>query len=187
MTDARPAPEAIDVPAASMPLPAPDAQTHPFHHAVPPGNRATDLALAALIRTRDAALAWAYGTWIYGQSLRGPMPDHMVLYPRELRPGHAEKADALFQGRWFLPGGQVRTEGASPFGVEPPSEPGPRNCTAFHGCATFTAAAAMPRAPMRKRCGRLDRAGRLLAQARLASACDRAAAYLLGRQWRAHH
>lgn len=140
MTDARPAPEAIDVPAASMPLPAPDAQTHPFHHAVPPGNRATDLALAALIRTRDAALAWAYGTWIYGQSLRGPMPDHMVLYPRELRPGHAEKADALFQGRWFLPGGQVRTEGASPFGVEPPSETWAEELHGFSWLRHFTAA-----------------------------------------------
>ena len=87
------------------------------------GNRTIDLAGAAIIRTRDALLARAFGTWAYGQTLRGPMPDHMVLYPPELRPGRASAADALFQGRWFLPGGQLRAPGgSSPFAADPPSE-----------------------------------------------------------------
>ncbi|MEP5927545.1 MAG: hypothetical protein ABJ325_08855, partial [Nitratireductor sp.] len=47
------------------------------------GNRSIDLAGAAIIRARDATLARGFGTWAYGQSLRGPMPDHMVLYPPE--------------------------------------------------------------------------------------------------------
>ena len=38
------------------------------------GNRTIDLAGAAIIRTRDALLARAFGTWAYGQTLRGPMP-----------------------------------------------------------------------------------------------------------------
>ncbi|PKQ09052.1 MAG: hypothetical protein CVT73_04670, partial [Alphaproteobacteria bacterium HGW-Alphaproteobacteria-12] len=79
----------------------------------PTGNRAIDLAGAIFIRARDAGLARAFGTWAYGQSLRGPMPDHMVLYPPELRPGRPATADALFQGRWFLPGGQMRAPGGS--------------------------------------------------------------------------
>ena len=86
------------------------------------GNRLIDLAFAAAGRIRTAAMDRFYGTWVYGQTLRGPMPDHMLHYPRELRPGRASRADAMFQGRWFLPGGQVRAPGgSSPFAADPPS------------------------------------------------------------------
>ncbi|MEP0709341.1 MAG: heparinase II/III family protein [Parvibaculum sp.] len=109
--------------------------------AAPSGNRAIDLAGAALVRMRDAGLARAFDTWAYGQSLRGPMPDHMVLYPPELRPGRASAADALFQGRWFLPGGQVRAPGgSSPFAADPPSETWAEELHGFSWLRHFTAA-----------------------------------------------
>lgn len=105
------------------------------------GNRAIDLAGAALVRTRDALLARAFGTWAYGQTLRGPMPDHMVLYPPELRPGRASAADALFQGRWFLPGGQLRAPGgSSPFAADPPSERWAEELHGFSWLRHFTTA-----------------------------------------------
>ena len=106
-----------------------------------PGNRLTDLAGAALIRARDAALAHVFNTWAYGQTLRGPMPDHMVLYPPELRPGRTSAADALFQGRWFLPGGQVRAPGgSSPFAADPPSERWAEELHGFSWLRHFTTA-----------------------------------------------
>lgn len=105
------------------------------------GNRLIDLAGAALTRTRDAALARIFNTWVYGQTLRGPMPDHMVLYPPELRPGRASAADALFQGRWFLPGGQVRAPGgSSPFAADPPSERWAEELHGFSWLRHFTTA-----------------------------------------------
>ena len=88
-----------------------------------PGNRMPDLAGAMLGRARDAVFARMYSSWLYGQTLRGPMPDHMILYPEDLRPGRVEAADAMFQGRWYLPGGQVRLNaGGSPFSAGVPSE-----------------------------------------------------------------
>jgi uncharacterized heparinase superfamily protein len=88
-----------------------------------PGNRVPDLGRAMLGRARDAVFARTYASWLYGQTLRGPMPDHMILYPEDLRPGRIEAADAMFQGRWFLPGGQVRLEpNGSPFNAGAPSE-----------------------------------------------------------------
>lgn len=108
---------------------------------VPSGNRLIDLAGAALTRTRNAALARIFNTWIYGQTLRGPMPDHMVLYPPELRPGRASAADALFQGRWYLPGGQARAPGgSSPFAIEPPSERWAEELHGFSWLRHFTTA-----------------------------------------------
>ncbi|WP_421864343.1 heparinase II/III family protein [Parvibaculum sp.] len=105
------------------------------------GNRSIDLAGAALIRARDATLARGFGTWAYGQSLRGPMPDHMVLYPPELRPGRTSAADALFQGRWFLAGGQVRAPGgSSPFAADPPSERWSEELHGFSWLRHFTVA-----------------------------------------------
>ena len=120
--------------------PLPDAQPAPAYYAMPPGNRAIDLTLAALTRLRDRTLARIYASWLYGQSLHGPMPDQMVLYPQDLRPGLAEKADMLFQGRWSLPGGQVRTDGATPFNATAPSETWSEELHGFAWLRHFTAA-----------------------------------------------
>ena len=118
----------------------PEADSVPSHYSMPPGNRWIDLTGAAVIRLRDAGLSWTYGTWAYGQTLRGPMPDHMVHYPRDLRPGRADKADALFQGRWFLPGGQVKTDGGSPFSAASPSETWAEELHGFSWLRHFSAA-----------------------------------------------
>ena len=91
-------------------------------HILNPGNRMGDLAAAVFHQTIDLSLAALYSTWAYRQTLHGPMPDTMVYYPKDLRPGRVDKADALFQGRYDLPGGQVRTGSLSPFLVEAPSE-----------------------------------------------------------------
>lgn len=107
----------------------------------PGGNRATDMAAAALIRIRDVSLAYVYGTWAYGLTLRGPMPDHMIQHPRDLRPGRASRADAMFQGHWHLPGGQLRIQaGTSPFSTEPPSETWAEELHGFAWLRHFSAA-----------------------------------------------
>lgn len=124
----------------SMTVPSADAYPMPAHLAMPPGNRATDLFIAALVRGRDRLLARAYASWAYGKSLRGPMPDHMIHYPRDLRPGRAETADALFQGRWTLPGGQVRTDGGTPFDAQAPSEVWSEELHGFSWLRHFSAA-----------------------------------------------
>lgn len=136
MTDA----DTDPLPASPLGTPVADAHSVPTYYSMPPGNRAVDLVGAALVRARDGILARAYATWAYGQTLRGPMPDHMVLYPKDLRPGLAEKADALFQGRWSLPGGQVKTDGGSPFAATPPSEAWAEELHGFSWLRHFTAA-----------------------------------------------
>ena len=120
--------------------PVVEAQSSPTYYSMPPGNRAVDLIGAALIRARDVALARTYATWAYGLTLRGPMPDHMMLYPRDLRPGLADKAEALFQGRWSLPGGQVKTDGGSPFAATPPTDAWAEELHGFSWLRHFTAA-----------------------------------------------
>lgn len=126
-----------DVPARSA---SPDWPAAPRRHITRPGNRAGDLVAAAGRRAVDAALAGFYGTWIYRQTLRGPMPDHMVLHPKELRPGRVDKADAMFQGRYFLPGGRVQTGGRSPFDAVPPSETWAEELHGFGWLRHFSAA-----------------------------------------------
>ena len=118
----------------------PASFSQPHYLAMPPGNRATDLASAMLLRARDRVLARAYASWAYSKSLRGPMPDHMIHYPRDLRPGRADTADALFQGRWSLPGGQVRTDGSSPFDAMPPSDAWAEELHGFSWLRHFSAA-----------------------------------------------
>lgn len=112
----------------------------PQRHITRPGNRASDLLIAVGRQALDATLSRFYSTWVYGQTLRGPMPDHMVLYPLELRPGRVDKADAMFQGRYFLPGGQVRTNGLSPFDIEPPGESWAEELHGFSWLRHFTTA-----------------------------------------------
>lgn len=137
--------EMTDLDEAQDPAPVRDDRTGaaspaPVHYAMPPGNRTIDLAGAMLVRGRDRLLARACSTWLYGKSLRGPMPDHMIHYPRDLRPGRADTADALFQGRWSLPGGQVRTDGSLPFAVEAPSDAWSEELHGFSWLRHFTAA-----------------------------------------------
>ncbi|MDO8290840.1 MAG: heparinase II/III family protein [Parvibaculum sp.] len=119
---------------------ATEPHSEPAHFSMPPGNRAIDLAGAAFVRGRDKLLAHAYASWLYGKSLRGPMPDHMIHYPRDLRPGRADTADALFHGRWSLPGGQVKTDGSSPFLASAPSEAWSEELHGFSWLRHFTAA-----------------------------------------------
>lgn len=109
-------------------------------HILNPGNRLSDLGAAAFRRTIDLSLAAFYSTWLYKQTLYGPMPDTIVYYPKDLRPGRVDKADALFQGRYDLPGGQVRTMGHSPFVIDPPSETWAEELHGFSWVRHFSAA-----------------------------------------------
>ncbi len=116
-------------------------QAGPRRGRAPGGNRAINLAAAALIRIRDVSLDHLYGTWAYGQTLRGPMPDHMIQHPHDLRPGRSARADAMFQGHWHLPGGQVRIAGGtSPFAAQPPSETWAEELHGFAWLRHFSAA-----------------------------------------------
>ena len=109
-------------------------------HMLPPGNRLSDLAGAALSRTTDLGLARFHGTRLYGFTLAGPMPDTIVFYPKELRPARVDKADALFQGRYDLPGGPVRTKGHSPFDIDAPNETWEEELHGFMWVRHFSAA-----------------------------------------------
>lgn len=121
-------------------LPSTQHQRNSEQHKLDPGNRYIDLAGAGLQRGIDNAFAKLCGTWAYRQTLHGPMPDTMVHYPRDLRPGRVDKADALFQGRYDLPGGQVRTGGHSPFSIEPPNETWAEELHGFSWARHFSAA-----------------------------------------------
>ena len=109
-------------------------------HILNPGNKFSDLSAAAIRRSIDLSLAAFYSTWVYKQTLHGPMPDTIVYYPRDLRPGRVDKADALFQGRYDLPGGQVRTMGHSPFLIDAPSETWTEELHGFSWVRHFSAA-----------------------------------------------
>ncbi len=137
-----------DAPLEALPIAVPTQDTRsasmsppaPAHLAMPPGNRAADLMAAALVRARDKLLARTYASWAYGKSLRGPMPDHMVHYPHDFRPGRAAIADTLFQGRWSLPGGQIQTDGSSPFEATAPSDVWSEELHGFSWLRHFSAA-----------------------------------------------
>lgn len=49
----------------------------------------------------------AYASRPYHLTLRGPMPDTIVLNPPELRPGHAPTGEHIIDGRFDLPGGHA--------------------------------------------------------------------------------
>jgi uncharacterized heparinase superfamily protein len=114
--------------------------SRPERHITPPGNRAGDLALATLRRGLNGTLNAFCGTWLYHQTLFGPMPDHIIHFPKELRPGRVDKADALFQGKYDFTGGQVRTDGLSPFLAHAPSESWTEELHGFSWLRHFSAA-----------------------------------------------
>ncbi|MBG53597.1 MAG: hypothetical protein CML99_14430 [Rhodobiaceae bacterium] len=75
-------------------------------HMLPPGNRLSDLAGAALSRTTDLGLARFHGTRLYGFTLAGPMPDTIVFYPKELRPARVDKAMRFSRVAMTFPAGR---------------------------------------------------------------------------------
>lgn len=73
---------------------------------------------AAVARVRDA---WRTSS-LYQVTLSGPMPDRILMTPEDLRPRSLEDADAMFRGRYRLPGGTVSAKNASIFDAPTPNE-----------------------------------------------------------------
>jgi len=62
-----------------------------------------------------------FATKPYRMTLRGPMPDAIVLNPQELRPADPRIGDAIIDGRFDLPGGKLQGDPATLFSADPPS------------------------------------------------------------------
>lgn len=62
-------------------------------------------------------------SWPYRLSLRGRMPDRIVVHPQDMAPRRLEDADAILRGRFRFAGETVEAKpGASIFGHKPPSD-----------------------------------------------------------------
>lgn len=59
---------------------------------------------------------------LYRLTLEGPMPDRVQVNPEDLLPRRLEEADAMFRGRFRLPGGTVTAKDCSIFDMEAPNE-----------------------------------------------------------------
>lgn len=128
-------------------------------------NSVADLAMAGARHARDHLLTRGFSTWAYRQTLRALVPERVVLKPLEVRPGRADRAEQLYQGRWYLPGAQVRIGPASsPFAVVPPNLTWSEELHGFSWLRHFSAAGnesarAYVRSLMEEwlaRCGRWD-------------------------------
>lgn len=128
-------------------------------------NSVADLALAGVRHARDLILTRVFSTWLYRQTLRALVPERVVLKPIEVRPGRADRAEQLFQGRWYLPGARVRIEAASsPFVAVVPNSTWMEELHGFSWLRHFSAAGndaarAYVRSLMMEwlaRCGRWD-------------------------------
>ncbi len=62
-----------------------------------------------------------FRTWYYNWRLRGPVPDRVEFSPKPERTPQSSIADQILQGRYVLPGGQVRMTGGTPWEAEVPN------------------------------------------------------------------
>src|SRR5689334_4017607 len=61
-------------------------------------------------------------SWPYRMSLRGRMPDRIVIHPQDIVPRRLEDADAILRGRFRFAGETVEAKrGTSIFDQQPPS------------------------------------------------------------------
>ncbi len=84
---------------------------------------------------------WGRRNWFYRRLLRGPLADHVVIYPRDARPRRLEDADALLRGRFRFNGDTVDVPGtASVFDFAPPSQSWLEELHSFCWLASLSAA-----------------------------------------------
>lgn len=106
----------------------------PLRKAQPPGRngrgrgpaRARPLALQVLQAAgragTQAVLNFAFANGLYRATLRGPLPDAIVLSPPEYRPAMPELGARIAAGRFDLAGGHLTAGAASPFALPAPSD-----------------------------------------------------------------
>ena len=100
-----------------------DATLRGIDHRNPKGDIVKDLLHEALVRGVTFARNLSFRTWPYGLSLRGPMPDRFLVFPKDLMPGSAQTATSLLAGRYDFPGGSVQAKPTtSPWTLVPPNE-----------------------------------------------------------------
>ena len=100
-----------------------DAALRGIDHSNPKGDIAKDLLHESFVRGMTFFRNLSFRTWPYGLSLRGPMPDRFLVYPKDLTPGSAQAATGLLSGRYDFPGGSVQAKPTtSPWTLVPPSE-----------------------------------------------------------------
>lgn len=109
------------------------------------GARSPSLAAqvaAGLVRRSAGGLAGAaFATGLYRMTLRGPMPDTIVLNPPDLRPAVPETGARIAAGQYDLAGARLDTGNASPFALDAPSE---AFAEALHGFGWLRHLAAAP-------------------------------------------
>ncbi len=78
-----------------------------------------DLARATTRASYNLALEQVFQTPIYRLTLRGPMPDHIIRAPQELRPGKTRLAKQLLNGQYTFCGDTLQCSDQNPFGARP--------------------------------------------------------------------
>jgi len=100
-----------------------DATLRGIDQSNPKGDIVKDLLHESFVRGITFLRNLSFRTWPYGLSLRGPMPDRFLVYPKDLAPGSAQAATGLLSGRYDFAGGSVQAKPTtSPWTLVPPSE-----------------------------------------------------------------
>jgi uncharacterized heparinase superfamily protein len=99
----------------------------------------TDVAGATVTSALNSARNRSYASWVYNWTLKGPMPDRVLYTPEFASAPQGQKADAHLQGRYILPGGQVRMTSGTPWDAAPPSKQWSENLHGFSWLWNFNA------------------------------------------------
>ena len=107
--------------------------------------RAPSLAVQAMAGAARAAAgagaALVFSGRLYRMTLRGPLPDAIVINPAELRPASPEAGARIAAGRFDLAGGHLDAGSRSPFSFPPPTD---EFAEALHGFVWLRHLAAAP-------------------------------------------
>jgi uncharacterized heparinase superfamily protein len=99
-----------------------------------------DLGRAAIAAMGNKALARVFNNPIYRiLALRGPMPDHIVHFPQDLRPGRVRAGQALMRGHFALCTGAISTPDQPPWDLEAPREAWAEELNGFSWLRHFNA------------------------------------------------
>lgn len=78
-----------------------------------------DLASATARASYHGALEKVFQSPLYHLTLRGPMPDHIIRAPHELRPGKVRLGNQLLSGQYTFGGDTLQCSDQNPFAARP--------------------------------------------------------------------
>jgi uncharacterized heparinase superfamily protein len=98
-----------------------------------------DATLEALRSSWTTALSILQTVWPAHVKLTGPMPDHLVCAPEDLRAPRLEDADSIFRGRFRLSCGTVNLKNQAVWDIAPPTKAWAEELHAFGWVRHFAA------------------------------------------------